>query len=172
MTVPSSTPGTEAWPPTSTMANKTTELMNWKETGPAQLPGGTSTNTASMAIPQTRERYSARSVKIGGTTNIMTVPSSTPGTEAWPPTSTMANNTTELVNWNEPGLTADNCMANSVPPSPATAAPSAKAATLYLWALTPRVVAASSRSDKHTSERQSLMRISYAVLCLQQRKMK
>ena len=52
----------------------------------------------------------------------MAVPSSTPGTEACPPTSTMANSVTESANENEPGLTADSCIANSEPANPAIAA--------------------------------------------------
>src|SRR3546814_1403888 len=40
------------------------------------------------------------------------------------------------------------------------------------WKLMPRVLAPAVRSEEHTSELQSLMRISYAVFCLKKKKNK
>src|SRR3546814_8108525 len=46
------------------------------------------------------------------------------------------------------------------------AAPRPNAFRPHSWTMIPRVCLAADRSEEHTSELQSLMRISYAVLCL------
>src|SRR3546814_6295784 len=60
------------------------------------------------------------------------------------------------------------------PPSPsgATAAPAAVAAQLPTLSLDRHVRVDRERSEEHTSELQSLMRISYAVFCLKKKKQK
>src|SRR3546814_1340344 len=45
-------------------------------------------------------------------------------------------------------------------------------ATTAIWCVLPKCAKATARSEEHTSELQSLMRISYAVFCLKKKKYK
>src|SRR3546814_9568577 len=55
-------------------------------------------------------------------------------------------------------------------PAPEAAAPSAPPVTVIVPGRTAVATVISARSEEHTSELQSLMRISYAVFCFKQKK--
>src|SRR3546814_17657834 len=58
----------------------------------------------------------------------------------------------------------------SLPSSSSSSVPVSRAAKISGWGRFARVPSPSARSEEHTSELQSLMRISYAVFCLKKKK--
>src|SRR3546814_4371645 len=90
----------------------------------------------------------------------------TPTCDPMPPSTTIARISADSMKVKDPGLTRPWRAAKNAPPKPANMAPMVKAESLKRVGFRPRERQPISRSEEHTPELQSLMPISYAVVCL------